>query len=172
MQRLRDKQGFYCFETLAVRQLLEEAATLFACVSDKHRITIDAARDLPLLSADEKSLRQVLNNLLSNAFKYSPGGGEIVIGARREGDKVAIWVKDEGTGIPAEALNKVFDRFYRVDNTACRTTTGTGLGLALVREIISVHGGHVRAESMLGKGSTFFISLPAVNNDLQAQHAV
>ena len=160
MQRLKNKQRYYCFEALEVRQLLEEAATLFAAASKKHRIRVAAASDLLIVTGDEKCLRQVLINLLSNALKYSPCGGEIEIGARQEGSQVTIWVKDEGTGIPAEALDKIFDRFYRVDNTDHRTTNGTGLGLALVQEIVSLHRGKVRVESLFGAGSTFFVSLP------------
>ena len=75
-----------------------------------------------------------------------------------------LWVKDEGIGIPPEALDKVFDRFYRVDNTVRRSTSGVGLGLALVREIVSAHGGRVWVESTVGKGSTFYIALPALDS--------
>jgi PAS domain S-box-containing protein len=160
LQRLRAKQWYYDFKYFKVKPLLEETVALFANVSDKHRISIDANRELPMLFGDEVALHQVLSNLLSNAVKYSPNGGSVILGANREGNCLTLWVKDEGIGIPQEEQDKIFDRFYRVDNTARRQTAGTGLGLALVREIISTHGGLVWVDSTLGQGSTFFVSLP------------
>lgn len=161
LQRMKGEQTIYSFKTLAVRPLLEEAAALFAAASKKHRITLDAPPELPQVFGDEARLHQVLSNLLSNAIKYSPGGGGIVLGARREGETVTLWVKDEGIGIPSESLEKIFDRFYRVDGADQRTTRGTGLGLALVREIVQAHGGRLWVESTPGKGSTFYMALPA-----------
>lgn len=160
LQRMKARQTVYDFKSLPVRPLLEEAAALFAGASQKHRITVRCPREVPPIPGDEASLHQVLNNLLSNAVKYSPGGGEIIMGARRDEDVVTIWVGDEGIGIAPEALDKIFERFYRVDGSDRRATGGTGLGLALVREIVLVHGGRVWVESTLGKGSTFYVSLP------------
>lgn len=162
MQRLRAKRGVHNFRPLALGPLLEEAATLFANASNKHRITVDAITGLPTVFGNEEDLRSVLNNLISNAVKYSPKGGNIVLGTRRENRIVTFWVRDEGMGITPEEQEKIFDRFYRIDNTACRTTSGTGLGLALVKEIAIAHGGRVWVESEVGKGSTFYVSLPVV----------
>ena len=102
----------------------------------------------------------MFNNLVSNAVKYSPEGGEVYLGARRENDSIRIKVRDEGIGIPPESVEMIFERFYRIDNSDRRAVGGTGLGLALVREIITAHGGRVWVESEEGKGSTFFVSLP------------
>ena len=162
MQRLRARQEVYHYKALAVRPLLEEAAALFANASDKHLITVDAMTELPPIFGNEEDLRTVLTNLLSNAVKYSPKGGNIVLGARREDGNVTLWVKDEGVGIAKEEQDKIFDRFYRVDNTARRNTSGAGLGLALVKEIVLAHGGHFWVESAVWKGSTFYVSLPVV----------
>lgn len=109
-------------------------------------------------------MHQVPTNIISNALKYSPKEALVSIGARREADNVTIWIKDEGMGIPAELHEKIFEKFYRVDNTDLRMIGGTGLGLALVREIVNAHGGRVWVESAVGKGSTFFVALPIVKN--------
>jgi signal transduction histidine kinase len=102
----------------------------------------------------------VLTNLLSNAIKFSPAGGEVVLGVRPRDQEVIVWVRDHGIGIPQEMLPKIFDRFFRVENGTTRTISGTGLGLALVKEVISAHKGRVWVESTLGQGSTFFFTLP------------
>ncbi len=101
-----------------------------------------------------------MKNLLSNAIKYSPEGGTVTVGAERKGKTVRIWVKDEGMGIPPQSLGRIFTRFYRVDDSARRIPGGIGLGLALVQEVIRAHGGRIWAESTLGKGSTFYFTLP------------
>jgi signal transduction histidine kinase len=116
--------------------------------------------------ADGDSIRQVVTNLLSNAIKYSPHGGEVTIGARQEGAEVIVWVADQGIGIPPAALPKLFSKFFRVDNEQTKKIRGTGLGLALVKEIIEEHQGRVWVESELGKGSTFFFSLPVATQFL------
>ncbi|MHB9007532.1 MAG: sensor histidine kinase, partial [Limisphaerales bacterium] len=101
-------------------------------------------------------------NLVDNAIKYGRQGGRITIGARQEDDRVVeIWVRDDGPGIPAGALERVFERFYRVDRARSRDQGGTGLGLAIVKHIVQAHGGDVRAESDPGRGAAFFFTLPA-----------
>jgi hypothetical protein len=160
MQRLKARQEIGDYKSLDVRPLLEQAATLFASASNKYRITVDASAELPLIVGNDDDIRTVLDNLLSNAIKFSPKGGNIVVGARPEDGNVTLWVKDEGIGIPPEVQDRIFDPFYRVDNTARRTTGGTGLGLALVKKIVLAHGGRAWVESAVGKGSTFYVSLP------------
>jgi len=169
LQRLKARKALYAFKPLEVRTLLRSTAALFSKASKRHRIILEAETDLPAVIGDEDRLHQVLNNLISNAIKYSPAGGEIVVSARLEGTSVSVSIKDNGIGIPPDALNKIFDRFYRVDNTDSRTVGGTGLGLALVREVIDTHGGNVRVESVLGEGSTFQISLPVAEKTYNAQ---
>ena len=156
LQRMKARQAGYNLQLLAVQPLMEEAVTLFAGVSNKHVISLQVPQDLPLILGDETRLHQVFNNLLSNAIKYSPDGGTIILSGKREGSEIILWVKDHGIGIPPEAADRIFERFYRVDSTDRRATGGTGLGLALVLEIILAHGGRVWVESALGKGSTFF----------------
>jgi signal transduction histidine kinase len=172
MQRLKAKLHEYNFKPLVVRALFEEVAAIFASPSAKHSITVGAPSNLPLILGDNELLHQAISNLLSNAIKYSPVGSEVILDARLEGNSVTLWVKDEGIGIPFESLDRIFDMFYRVDGTSKHQITGTGLGLALVKEIVFAHNGQVWVESTLGQGSTFYISLPVVTNDLCKATAV
>ncbi|HZO86383.1 MAG TPA: ATP-binding protein, partial [Verrucomicrobiae bacterium] len=111
--------------------------------------------------ADADRLHQVLVNLVENAIKYGRQSGRVIIGAKSTGDKkVQVWVQDDGPGIPAEAKDRVFERFYRVDRARSRETGGTGLGLAIVKHIVQAHSGEVWVKSDVGTGSTFFFTLP------------
>ncbi len=110
--------------------------------------------------ADADRLHQVLFNLVENAIKYGKHEGRVAIGGRLSGEtKVEVWVQDDGPGIPPEARERVFERFYRVDRARSRETGGTGLGLAIVKHIVQAHGGEVWVKSELGAGSTFFFTL-------------
>lgn len=160
MQRFKARRNTYNFKSIDIRPIVVEAAAIFASPSAKHHIVTDLPSHLPLVLGDELLLYQAFSNLLSNAIKYSPDGGEINLGAKLEEDSVTLWVKDEGIGIQPELLDKIFDIFYRVDNKASRRANGTGLGLALVKEIVNALSGRVWVESELGKGSTFYITLP------------
>lgn len=114
--------------------------------------------------ADGDRLQQVLFNLADNAIKYGSRGGQIRMGGRRLDDgMIEGWVADDGPGIPAELTDRVFERFYRVDRARSREQGGTGLGLSIVKHIIQSHGGEVRAESTVGKGSTFYFTLPSAS---------
>jgi two-component system phosphate regulon sensor histidine kinase PhoR len=114
------------------------------------------------VQGDGDRLQQVLFNLIDNAIKYGRAEGAVSIGARRREDgRIEAWVKDNGPGIPAESVDRVFERFYRVDKARSREQGGTGLGLAIVKHIIQSHQGEVWLESALGAGSTFFFTLPA-----------
>ncbi|MFM7751201.1 MAG: sensor histidine kinase [Opitutaceae bacterium] len=112
--------------------------------------------------ADPERLRQVLANLIDNAIKYGRSGGTVTLRGRDAGGgMVEISVRDDGTGIPPEALSRVFERFYRVDKARSREQGGTGLGLAIVKNVVQAHGGDVRVESAAGRGTEFFLTLPA-----------
>ncbi len=114
------------------------------------------------LRVDFDRLQQVVFNLVDNAIKYGRSGGRVALGAAVDAaaSRVQIWVADDGTGIPAEALDRVFERFYRVDAARSREQGGTGLGLSIVKHIVQAHGGEVRAESEPGRGATFRVTLP------------
>jgi two-component system, OmpR family, sensor histidine kinase VicK len=109
---------------------------------------------------DSDKMTQVLDNILSNAIKYSPEGGEITISMKKENEGVLIEVSDKGVGIPAESVEKIFERFYRVDKARSRKLGGTGLGLAIAKEIIREHEGDIWASSQEGKGTIIHIRLP------------
>ena len=114
---------------------------------------------LPLVLADAERVRQVVTNLLHNAIKFTPAGS-IEVTAVRQGDEVVISVRDTGVGISREDLPRIFERFYRADRA--RSGGGTGLGLAIAKHVVQAHGGRIWAESVEGRGSTFYFSLPAV----------
>ena len=116
---------------------------------------------LKSVAADEERLQQVLRNLVTNAIRYTPEGGIVRLSARARGDVVSLSVQDTGIGIEDEDLKHIFEPFYRTDPARTRSSGGTGLGLALVRELLERMGGKVTAESTIGRGSTFTLELPA-----------
>ncbi|HEX6293242.1 MAG TPA: ATP-binding protein [Herpetosiphonaceae bacterium] len=123
----------------------------------------------PPVHADEERLRMVLANLLSNAVKYSPEGGIIRVGGWTEGGEAIVYVADQGVGIAPEDQPRIFERFYRVDNTLGRQTQGAGLGLYLAHAIIEAHGGTLRVESQPGRGSRFVFTLPLERRSLPVE---
>lgn len=130
-------------------------------IEDKgHEVTVDIPADLPKILVDRQRMEQVFLNLVDNAVKFTPSGGKICVQARWEKPYVCVEVKDNGVGIPAEHLSRVFERFYRVDRARSREAGGTGLGLAIVRQIVLAHQGKVEVESSSEVGSTFRIFLP------------
>ena len=106
----------------------------------------------------------MLGNLVDNAIKYGRDQGHVAVGSQRgERGWVEVFVRDDGPGIPPEALDRVFERFFRVDKARSREQGGTGLGLAIVKHIVQSHGGRVWAKSELGQGATFYFTLPAAD---------
>ena len=123
------------------------------------RLHVEVAGDLPRVRGDEARLGQVLVNLLHNAVKFSPDGGDVTVRVARDGEEVVASVADEGIGIPRTALPRVFERFYKVDRARVRGG-GTGLGLAIARHVVAQHGGRIWVESEEGRGSVFSFALP------------
>jgi two-component system phosphate regulon sensor histidine kinase PhoR len=116
--------------------------------------------DLPEVNCDGRRIEQILTNLISNAIKFTPPGGQVTIFAEAEPDIVRFVVADTGRGIPPEALPRVFDKFFQVQSSTESGAKGTGLGLAIVKHIVELHGGEVGAKSEAGQGSRFFFTLP------------
>lgn len=153
-------------------KLTRKVAEAYRTQTTMHQIEVDFPQELPPVWGDEERLRQVLTNLVGNAIKYSPNGGLIRIGGWAEppgeqerAQRVVLYVADQGIGIPPQELPHIFNRFYRVDSTLRRSTSGAGLGLYLAKAIVEAHGGEIWAHSEPGKGATFFFALPVDQSD-------
>jgi two-component system phosphate regulon sensor histidine kinase PhoR len=143
------------------KALLEKVVLIQRQSTHKHQIKLDIRSEIPMIVGDEDKLDQILTNLLNNAIKYSPNGGDVTVHATVEDDHLLIGVEDQGLGIPKDHLAKVFDKFHRVNNEDNRRIYGTGLGLYLVKHLVeSVHMGKIWVESEVGKGSTFLFRIP------------
>jgi len=135
-------------------------ADLHGKAENKHVTLANTLPPMPV-RADPNRLDQVFANLVDNAIKYGRTNGKVTVGGRKlDNGQVEIFVQDDGPGIPPEALDRVFERFYRVDKARSRDQGGTGLGLSIVKHIVHAHGGEVWARSEVGKGATFFFTLP------------
>ncbi|HSN97648.1 MAG TPA: ATP-binding protein, partial [Candidatus Nanopelagicales bacterium] len=147
---------------LEVAPAVEHAAALCAEPARRRRITLtlDQPADLPRARFDRRALEQVLVNLLDNAIKYAGEGAHVTLSARAEDGRVAITVADDGPGIPAQHLGRIFERFYRVDAGRSRDLGGTGLGLSIVKHLVELMGGSVDVESALGRGTRFTVRVP------------
>ena len=153
------------FQPVKLRSVVERSLADLKTQAAARKVTL--TNNLPDLTAqaDETRTEQVLGNLLENAVKYGREGGTVIVGGRETDDgKLEVFVQDDGPGIPAEAQERVFERFYRVDKARSREQGGTGLGLAIVKHIVQSHGGKVWAESEPGRGAKFFFTLPAFNS--------
>jgi signal transduction histidine kinase len=133
---------------------------VYAATKAKIELSEEIATDLPEIVGDAERLGQVFENLIGNAIKFSPDGGQVRVRVLAERDWVRAEIQDCGIGIAHDQLDKIFGRFYQVDGSTTRRFGGTGLGLAIVKRIVEAHGGHVGVESELGKGSTFYFTLP------------
>ncbi len=150
---------------IPVRLLISETVDLVQGAAELAGVPIRIAPQPPdiELACDRRQMRSALMNLLDNAIKYSGPNQPVEIGAEIAGDGVALIVRDRGIGIPTRDLERIFERFYRVDRARSRETGGTGLGLAIVRHVAQAHGGEVTVESREGEGSTFTLQVPISN---------
>jgi two-component system sensor histidine kinase SenX3 len=150
-------------QDLALASVLEEVAERNRSAAEMR--SVDLVVERPWADAtvvgDRRQLVSALSNLVENAVKYSDEGGTVVLRAAERDGRIEIDVIDEGIGIPARDLERIFERFYRVDRARSRDTGGTGLGLAIVRHVAQNHHGEVRVASLEGEGTTFTLSLPS-----------
>jgi two-component system sensor histidine kinase SenX3 len=148
---------------VTVAQFVREAADRVRPAAEQRAIDIEVHEPSARLAVvgDRRQLVSAVTNLLDNAVKYSEAGSTVEVRARTDGRWVDVTVHDSGIGIPRRDLERIFERFYRVDRARSRDTGGTGLGLAIVRHVASNHRGEVRVESREGVGSTFTLRLPA-----------
>jgi len=139
------------------------AMTLIRERAQQHAIglELDVDPDLGSITADERKVKQIVVNLLSNAVKFTPDGGRVAISARRNSDHILVAVKDTGIGIRPEDQEAVFEEFRQVGRDYSTKQEGTGLGLALTRRFVALHGGRIWVESALGQGSTFSFTIPS-----------
>src|SRR5688572_13458670 len=170
LSKIESGQVQFKQEPLHIGSVIERTIAMIKPLADKkqHRLIAQVAADLPLITGDQERLVQVLANLLDNAIKYTPEGGQITLSARRlpatrigPGDGVELMVSDTGIGIPEADRPRVFERFYRVDKARSRELGGTGLGLAIVKHIVEGHGGQIHVEANVPSGSRFVVRLPA-----------
>jgi signal transduction histidine kinase len=147
-----------------LQRLLRTLESSFSVLANQRDIafTVEHGQDLPhKVYWDEDRINEVLGNLLSNAFKFTPRGGKVALSVGSDENRVVITVTDTGAGIAPEQLPHIFDKFFQADNQAQAATKGTGLGLAIAKEIVEAHGGKITVESRVGEGTTFVVTLPA-----------
>jgi len=166
--RIEAGQKIYAFEPTDVKQLLSGTIEAYRLRLKNQGFELDLqlpGEPLPLLSLDAGAMDRAIANLLDNAIKYSKNGGRITVRLHRTGPEVVLSISDEGIGIPPDEHERIFDRFHRVGTGLVHDVKGSGLGLSLVQHIVRAHGGRVRLESELAKGSTFFVHLPIDRDD-------
>jgi histidine kinase len=152
-----------------VRTVTDRLARMF---EDKGvRLNSNLPTHLPTVLGDEDRLIQVLVNIVGNALKYTPEGGQVEISAKQQDEMLTLAVKDSGIGLSEEHLPLVFTRFYRVDKSRARVSGGSGIGLTIAKSIVEAHGGKIWVESEgRDRGSTFFFTLPVVSDSLTRSH--
>ncbi|KML01423.1 ATP-binding protein [Rossellomorea marisflavi] len=150
-------------QSVSIMPFTERVANKFAGVAKEKKISIQFESDVERereLSIDPDKIEQVLTNLIDNAIRHTPGGGEVTVSLNRNTQGYLFFVQDTGSGIPEEDLPFVFERFYKADKARTRGKAGTGLGLAIARNIVEAHGGHIQVQSKLDQGTTFTFFLP------------
>lgn len=158
-QRVNYSEELLTRSTFELRPLLEDLVVHYKTTSPRHDILLSAEN--VSLEADSEKLLQLLHNLIGNAIKYSPDGGNVYIDLVKEDELLILSVRDTGIGIPQEAIPYIFDEYYRVDSDAHRPIKGTGLGLRICKRIAEAHGWGIHAESVYGEGTVFSIYLPS-----------
>lgn len=170
VQRMEAGSQMYDREQLDIEPVVRDMLTFYEASSLKHQFELITNDERPYeLFADCQKFKQLMSNLLSNAVKYSPRGGKISVELAHHDETISIKVKDEGIGIPSEALDRLFDKFYRVDNSDSREIGGTGLGLPICQEIVRGHAGQIHVESVQHKGSTFTVVIPSFEHAIQEE---
>jgi two-component system phosphate regulon sensor histidine kinase PhoR len=165
LSRIESGGTLHIVDGLDMARLAAQSAERLRLFADRQGVTfrVETPDGVPPVRGDGARLGQVVVNLVHNAVKFSPDGGEIVVRVRHDGDEVITSVEDQGVGVPRDAQDRVFERFYKVDRARLRAEAGggTGLGLAIARHVVEQHGGRIWVESVEGSGSTFSFALPA-----------
>jgi signal transduction histidine kinase len=144
------------------QRLLQEVASLYRYQAQRKNITLDLdiASPFSTVEVDPGRMTQVLTNILDNALRHTPEGGQIILSAKQVQDQIELAIQDSGPGLKAEDIDRIFERFYRTDSSRQREDGGSGLGLAIARSIVQAHGGQLSAESEAGNGLKIKITLP------------
>ena len=168
------------FENIALREIIELAASSLRPHADVKSIQIEVeiTEPVPAIYGDQEKIEQILTNLIGNAIKFTPEGGKILLSVKPSshdpkgnyGDRVAVSVKDNGIGIPADQLDAIFEKFHQVEGSLHRSVSGTGLGLAITKGLVEAHQGKIFVESEVGKGSTFTFTLPVSQAERRDPH--
>jgi len=163
LSKIETKEFQLKMETIFLPNLIDDVIDFVRKPAEKKKISFSRHDIISSLAvrADRSYLEQILINLLDNAIKYTPEGGRVIVSAvEKDSKEIQFSIEDNGIGIPKEDLSRIFERFYRVDKGRSKELGGTGLGLSIVKHLVQVHGGRVWVESQLGKGSTFYFTLP------------
>lgn len=152
-------------------EIVDKVVAAQKSYTNKHDFNVDLDPEIPPIIADADKVDQILTNLTNNAVKYSPDGGTITVSGKKLNGMVQMTVADQGMGIPKEHLEKVFDRFHRIDNRDTRKAGGTGIGLYLVKHLVEAHGGRIWVESEVGKGSRFIFELPQCPPQFESEYS-
>ena len=154
--------------------LLKGYALSFSSLAERKKIKLNfnAGEDNLNVFVDEEKLEKIVSNMLSNAFKFTPEGGQIDFSVEKINEYVELMIADNGIGIAEKRLDKIFDRFYQVDGSHTRESEGTGIGLSLTKELVELHKGKIEVESEYGKGTTFKILLPLSKDHLKPEEIV
>lgn len=178
LSRFDSRQMSLVREEVDMNWVLEEVSDRFSFQAKQRdmKLVVRGMKPSALVMADRDAIEQVLDNLVSNAMKYSPNGGTIVLSAELQraseensSDWVEITIADKGIGIPKKDLGRIFERFYRVDKARSRNMGGTGLGLAIAQEIVKAHGGTIRIDSEVGQGTKVIFTLPAMKKERESE---
>jgi two-component system phosphate regulon sensor histidine kinase PhoR len=163
LSKIETKEFNLKMDVISVRDFIDDIIDFVKNPAEKKKISL-SRNEIPsslAVQADRDYLEQILINLLDNAIKYTPEGGRVTVSAiERDSKDIQFSVEDNGIGIPKEDLSRIFERFYRVDKGRSKELGGTGLGLSIVKHLVQAHGGRVWVESQIGKGSTFYLTLP------------
>nr|MDQ2901807.1 cell wall metabolism sensor histidine kinase WalK [Acidobacteriota bacterium] len=166
LSRIELNRQDFNFAAYRLNELVSDVLDMMRPMADKKHIQLiqEPAPEDAEVFCDSEALNQILGNLLDNAVKYTPERGSITVGTlpiREKAGPIELFVRDTGVGIPPEDQSRLFERFYRVDKARSRELGGTGLGLAIVKHLVRAHGGEIRVESELHRGSTFYFTVPS-----------
>ena len=163
ISRLESREARLSYTNVDLKGIVDEVVNSVRPIAEKNQIYVHKRCDPAVIWADEKQMRELISNLVSNAVKYNRQGGQVwvLIKDEKENSSVVIQVRDNGMGIPEESLPRIFERFYRVEKGRSKKAGGTGLGLAIVKHIVTYYKGTIDVKSKLDEGTEFTIRLPA-----------